>query len=140
VRRSSGFTLLEVMIAVSVSAIGIVGLLELFSGSVRLASISARQTDALIVARAQMDRSLWDPELEEGEDAGTWRDHRIGGEYRWQVSVEEYLPQLGVPEGEDVEEESTDYELKQITVVVSWDTPGGTSDVSLSTVRLVELF
>ena len=139
-RRAAGFTLLEVMIAVSISAVGIVGLLELFSGSVRLASISARQTDALVVARAQMDRNLWDPELEDGEDAGTWRDHRIGGEYRWRVSIEEYLPQLGVPEGEEVEQEAEDYELKQITVVVSWDTPGGTKDLSLSTVRLVELF
>jgi prepilin-type N-terminal cleavage/methylation domain-containing protein len=45
-----GFTLLEVMIAVSIAAIGIVSLLELFGGSMRLARAASDQTKAIVIA------------------------------------------------------------------------------------------
>ena len=133
--RARGFTLLEVMVAVAISAVAIVSVLELFSGSTRLARMSVQQTEALVVARAVLDQQLWQIELEDGEQSGT------EGRLRYNVRVEPVLPTLGVPEEEEgPEDESEDYELKRIDVVVSWDTPAGEKSVALSTARLVELF
>ena len=133
--RERGFTLLEVMVAVAISAVAIVSVLELFAGSTRLARVSVRQTEALVVARALLDQQLWPVEIEDGEQSGT------EGHLRYRVLVEPVAPALGVPEDEEgPEEESEDYELKRIDVVVSWDTPAGEKSVALSTARLVELF
>jgi len=123
------------MVAVAISAVAIVSVLELFSGSTRLARVSVQQTEALVVARALLDQQLWQIELEDGEQSGT------EGRLRYNVRVEPVLPTLGVPEEEEgPEDESEDYELKRIDVVVSWDTPAGEKSLALSTARLVELF
>lgn len=65
-----GFTLLEVMIAVSIMSVGIVGALELFSGSMKLAGDASHQSQAAILARALVDEEMWRDELEDGERSG----------------------------------------------------------------------
>lgn len=70
-RPERGFTLLEVMIAVSIMAVGIVGALELFSGSLKLAGDAGRQSQATVLARALVDEELWRDVLEDGERSGT---------------------------------------------------------------------
>jgi len=134
-RVSPGFTLLEVMIAVAISAVGIVGLLELFSGSARLAGVSARQTEALVIARSLMDQRLWRADLEDADETGTW------DEYRWRVEVRPIDPQLGLGEDQEtVENESDEYELKEVYVAVSWQVPGGERSLDLVSARITELF
>ena len=130
-----GFTLLEMMISVAIAAVGIVSVLELFSGSTRLARMSVRQTEALIVARSLMDEQMWQTELDDGEESGT------EGDFRYRIRVEQTEPRLGVPEDmEPEEEEEIDYELKRIDVAVSWATAAGERQVELSTLRLLEIF
>ena len=75
--RNRGFTLLEVMLAVSIAAIGIVSLLELFGGSMRLARVSSDQTRAVVLASSLMDQALWRAELPERDFSGE------DGAYRW---------------------------------------------------------
>ncbi len=133
-RSRKGFTLLEVMIAVSISAIGIVSLLELFAGSVRLAGVSAKQTEALVLARALMDRQIWQVDLEDLDEQGT------EGEFRWHVVVAPIDPQFVLGENGEPENPSDDYELKQIDVLVAWETVRGGQNVHVSSARLTELF
>jgi prepilin-type N-terminal cleavage/methylation domain-containing protein len=133
-RRHAAFTLLEVMIAVSISAIGIVSLLELFAGSVRLAGVSAKQTEALVLARALVDQQLWKADLEDVDEQGS------EGDYQWRVVVAPTDPQFVLGENGEPENPSDDYELKRIDVVVGWTTPRGEQNVHLSTARLTELF
>ncbi|RMF21747.1 MAG: prepilin-type N-terminal cleavage/methylation domain-containing protein [Deltaproteobacteria bacterium] len=134
-RKSAGFTLLEVLIAVSVAAIGIVGVLELFSGSSHLARASVRQTDALVLARGVMDETLWRSDLEDGAESGS------EGPFRWHVEVEPYEPRLGAPEGEETRENvSNDYELKRVRVRVEWGPPSSPQSVELVSLRVMELF
>jgi prepilin-type N-terminal cleavage/methylation domain-containing protein len=71
VKTERGFTLLEVMIAVSIMAVGIVGALELFGGSLKLAGDAGRQSQAAVLARALVDEELWRDVLEDNERAGT---------------------------------------------------------------------
>lgn len=136
-RVQAGFTLVEVMIATAIAAIGIVSLLELFSGSTRLVGVSAEQTEALIVARSIMDAALWQADVDESDQSsGSY------GNYRWEIEVYELEPQLGQVEGEEQEPEtlSEDFELKEIRVRVSWPTPSGDRSIQLETARVMESF
>ena len=50
-----GFTLLEIMIALSILAVGLVAVLELFAGSLRLTGKASHRTQAVIHAQNVMD-------------------------------------------------------------------------------------
>lgn len=133
--RSRGFTLLEVMVSVAISAIAIVGVLELFSGSTRLARLSVHHSEALIFARSLLDGRLFRTEIEDGEEQGS------EGAFRYHVRIEPMEPTLGVGAEDDAAEyEPDEYELKRIDVVVSWDTPAGEKSIALSSARVVEVF
>ena len=135
---SGGFTLLEVVIATSIAAIGIVSLLQLFSGSARLVGASAEQTEAVVVARSIMDAALWQTDLDAtDESAGAF------GNYRWRIEILDYEPQLGgIAEAEqELENVSDDYQLKEIVVSVYWETPGGVErSVVMNSARLMEQY
>lgn len=129
-----GFTLLEVMIAVSIAAIGIVSLLELFGGSMRLARASAEQTEAIVIASSVIDSVLWKPELPEGEDAAEI------GPYRWTMRVEPVDPELGATGDEHLKEVSDSYELYEITVQVTWGESATPKTITLRSRRVMEKF
>lgn len=133
-----GFTLMEVLIATSVAAIGIVAALELFSGSTRLAGASVDQTRALVIARSVMDQVLWRIDIDDGTEAGKV------DEYRWTREVVTLEPSLGRSDTDELgekAEESDDFELKGVLVVVSWTNAGGVDkEVRLSSARIMEKF
>ena len=136
-RRSAGFTLLEVMIATAISAIGIVALLELFSGTTRLVGAATSQTDAIVVARSVMDALVWQADLDNADVTSG-----VYGRYRWRAELFDYEPQIGGTEDEEQqpEEVQEDYELKEIVVTVSWDTAAGEKSIVLDTARIMEHF
>jgi prepilin-type N-terminal cleavage/methylation domain-containing protein len=129
-----GFTLLEVMIAVSIAAIGIVSLLELFGGSMRLARAASDQTKAIVIASSVMDSVLWKPELPEGGDAGDI------GDYHWVMDVRPVDPELGSTADEPLEDISESYELYEITIEVSWGQSDTPRQIRLRSRRLMERF
>ena len=137
-RSERGFTLMEVLIATSVAAIGIVAALELFSGSTRLAGASVDQTRALVIARSVMDQALRRIDIEDGSETGEVE------EYRWNRDVVTLDATLGRGDEDDLgeeEEESEDFELKGVSVVVSWTNAGGIDkEVRLSSARIMEKF
>ena len=133
-RGRRGFTLLEVMIAVAISAIGIVSLLELFGGSMRLARLSSEQTQAMAIASSVMDKALWRAELPE-------RDFEDAiGDYRWSMVIEAVDPQFGSSEDEPLEDISDDYELYEITVHVAWGESDPPKSITLKSLRVMERF
>jgi general secretion pathway protein I len=134
VRRSSGFTLLEVMIAVAIAAIGIVSLLELFGGSMRLARASSEQTHAVVLASGLIDQAMWRAELPERELQGD------DGDYHWSMTIKAVDPELGSSEDEQLEDISKEYELYEIAVSVEWGSRQSPKSVSLKTLRMMEKF
>lgn len=133
-----GFTLMEVLIATSVAAIGIVAALELFSGSTRLAGASTDQTRALVIARSVMDQVLWRIDIEDGTESGEV------DEYHWTREIVTIEPSLGRSDTDELGErdkESEDFELKGVAVIVSWTNAGGVDkEVRLSSARIMEKF
>lgn len=137
-RSQRGFTLMEVLLATAVTAIGIVAALELFSGSTRLAGASTDQTQALVVGRSVMDQVLWRVDIDDGTESGEVE------EFRWTREVVTLDPSLGRSDTDELgerDEESENFELKGVSVVVSWTNAGGVEkELRLSSARIMEKF
>lgn len=108
-RRDSGFTLLEVMIAIAIIAIALVAVLGSQSQSLSLASEAKFNTTAALLAQSKM------AEVEAASPEELISNSGDFGEdfpdYRWELTVSD-VGFLGA-------EEALDY-LKQIDLVVSW--------------------
>lgn len=78
----AGFTLLEVMATVTILGIGIVMVIQLFSGGLSLVKSSDDYTRKVLVAREKMTETLLSGKLKEGRTTGT-TDDGLG----WAVEV-----------------------------------------------------
>ena len=141
-KSSKGFTLLEVMIALAILAVGLVTVMQLFSSSLRNAKVSNDYTNAIFAARQKMEEMLvLTEDITEMEESGEFEN--LPG-YSWLMTSELYEPEETEadtrfalkPEGDDVEEPLTDTYI--ISFSVTWN-PSGDSKKSftISTLKLV---
>jgi prepilin-type N-terminal cleavage/methylation domain-containing protein len=122
----SGFTLLEVVVAMTIVGIGVVTLLEIFSSGLRLGSRSSAATQAMAYGRQAMDEILLRRKIEEGAQQGVFNDQT-----RWRLGVE---PVREAPETLAL---SSAWELKEITLDMRVTEAGRDRPVELRTYRLV---
>jgi general secretion pathway protein I len=80
--RDPGFTLIEVVVAMAILSIGLVVIIELFGGGLRLGRVSQEYTKAAGYARVKMEEINLASALEEGIQEG-----EFDGQFRWQVEV-----------------------------------------------------
>jgi prepilin-type N-terminal cleavage/methylation domain-containing protein len=121
-----GFTLLEVVVAMTIVGIGVVTLLEIFSSGLRLGSRSSAATEAMIYGRQAMDEILLRRRIEEGPQQGSLNERA-----RWKLGVEP------VREPSDTLSLSSAWELKEITLDMRVTDAGRDRPVELRTYRLV---
>jgi len=144
-KDSAGFTLLEVMVAVAILAVGMVSLFQLFSGSLRSAKVSGDYSKAVIGAQKKMDEILGCLYVEDFEKMDRTGD--FGGEegenllegYRWEITDEDYpVPELEEEwsEGNNLEEKK--FLLKKIIMRVIWQS--GINDKKFELVTLKMLY
>jgi general secretion pathway protein I len=81
-KRNPGFTLIEVVVALAILGIGLVVIIELFGGGLRLGRISQEYTKASGYARMKMEEINMASALEEGIQGG-----EFDGQFRWQMEV-----------------------------------------------------
>ncbi len=81
-KRNPGFTLIEVVVAMAILGIGLVVIIELFGGGLRLGRVSQEYTKASGYARVKMEEINLASALEEGIQRG-----EFDGQFRWQVEV-----------------------------------------------------
>jgi len=135
VKGQRGFTLLEVMIATAIMAMGIVGALELFSGSLRLAGDAERQSRATVLARSLVDEELWRDVLEDGERSGT------EDRFSWSVAthpIDRELVGRDEDQGE-LHDVTGELGLWRIEAEVRWEAPAGQKSLVLETARIGQL-
>jgi general secretion pathway protein I len=100
VKRNRGFTLLEVMVATTIMAIAVVGLLSSLSASLRNA---ARLTDydrSALLARRKMDELLLDRRLPRFTIVeGNWDQSATGVEGGWRARITPFDLPPGVGAG-----------------------------------------
>jgi general secretion pathway protein I len=80
--KAPGFTLIEVVVAMAILSIGLVAIIELFGGGLRLGKVSEEYTKAAGYARIKMEEVFLAKTLAEGVQQG-----EFSNEYRWQVEV-----------------------------------------------------
>jgi prepilin-type N-terminal cleavage/methylation domain-containing protein len=123
---SAGFTLLEVVVAMTIVGIGVVTLLEIFSLGLRLESRSSAATEVMAYGRQAMDEILLRRKIEEGAQQGVLNDQT-----RWRLGIE---PVREPPETLAL---SSAWELKEITLDMRVTEAGRDRPVELRTYRLV---
>ena len=103
-----GFTLLEVLVAMTIVGLGVVTLLQIFSLGLRLGSRSSASTEAITYGAQTMDELLARRKFLEGSEAGT-----LGGVGRWKASVQAAPPP---PQSLNL---ASNWEIREVTLETS---------------------
>jgi prepilin-type N-terminal cleavage/methylation domain-containing protein len=130
-RRSgkSGFTLLEIAVALAILGVGIVSCLQIFGASLRLADRTTRETNAVRQARAAMDKVLAAPDFIDRfldrDKEETTSDGYTTRVTSWTEPVDEHA--LAVEQSR---------KLYHIFVSVTWQDGRGSKTYSLESLRM----
>ena len=124
-RAIAGFTLIEVVVAMTIVGLGVVTLLELFSSGLRLGAGSTMRTEAITHGRRIMDEVLSRRNLREGTEQGT-----IDELTRWKLQVQP------VRDSSERLTLGTDWELKEVALDLVVTDAGRERHVEFRTLRL----
>jgi len=124
-RGKNGFTLLEVLVAMTIVGLGVVTLLQIFSLGLRLGSRTNVQTEAIAQGARVMDELLARPTLRDGSESGT-----VAPAARWHSQIQtlrDDTPSLNL---------GSNWELKEVGLDIT--VPDGDRErrVELKTLRL----
>lgn len=122
-----GFTLLEVLVAVTIVGLGVVTVLQIFSLGLHLGSRSTTTTEAVTYGARVMDALLARKKLFEGSDSGT-----LGAAGRWKSQVQavrDSSPSLNL---------SSNWELKEVAVEMTVMEGDRERRVDFNTLRLTK--
>jgi prepilin-type N-terminal cleavage/methylation domain-containing protein len=125
-RSSRGFTLLEIVVAMTIVGLGVVTLLEVFSSGLRLGARSQDRTEVITQGRQVMDQFLAGRTLAEGTVQGI-----IGENGRWKLQVQPVRSAEELSLGND-------WELKEIALDIIVPESSSERRVELRTLRLVK--
>jgi len=120
---STGFTLLEILVALAISGIALIVILQLFSTNMRAISISEDYVSAVTRAEAKMREILDNPNLAKG----SWSETTPDG-YRFDVLID------------DAEKERTQnlrVRLLEITLTINWTKGAKAKSFTLKTQKVV---
>jgi general secretion pathway protein I len=131
VSSQRGFTLLEILLAISLLGIGLTVIMQQFSAGLRIASTSRDYTTATIYAKQKIEEFLVEEEMGEKEESGSFEDG-----YYWKVSITPYEDYL--EEGESDLFEYLPLEMYRVESVVSWKEGERERHISLVTLKTVK--
>ena len=131
-RFLTGFTLLEILLAVSILGVAMTVIMQQFSAGLRIARVSQTYTIATIYAKQKLEEILVEEEMKEKEDSGNFEDG-----YSWRISI---IPYEGYMEGEEDENlfDRLPMEMYRLESVVSWVEGEKEKNVTLSTLKTVK--
>ena len=129
--RGRGFTLLELLLAFVVFALGFATVLEILSGSMRNTVRARHYSEAALTAQSLMDQVGLETPLVDGYAA-----NGEAGEYRWNIEIYNYTAT-----GENIHSielaELTRIELLQVDLAITWGKPPREQTWHFSTIRSV---
>ena len=120
---SRGFTLIEVLVALTIIAFSVVYLVQLSSSNLRMISTSGDYTDAVVRAESKMREIVSRDNLEEK----TWREETDQG-HQVDVSVSEELKERS---------ENLPIKLLRIEMNFSWQEALNKKTLTLKTLKMV---
>jgi general secretion pathway protein I len=125
-----GFTLVEVVVALAILGVGLIVIIELFSGGLRLGRISGEYTQAIGYARLKMEDITLARQMTEGIEEGEFDKN-----FRWKLEVKkvEVLPQ------EEAAELTLPIELYRIKMSVLWKSGSQERSAVIESLKLIKL-
>ncbi len=132
-----GFTLLEVMVAIFILAVGLVAVLELLAGSLRLTGKASHRTQVVIHAQNVMDGLFAQGFLEDGEESG-----ELPQGFFWRAHVQEIFPDEIEADEAGIEDPAQDgqtssFHIKEITVSIRWEEGESRRSFDLRSMRVM---
>lgn len=127
--RQGGFSLIEMLAAFVVFALGFSVMMEVTSSSLRNARRAADQTEAALWAQSLIDAAGVDDKIEVGAESGRFDD-----KYRWDMQVSEWEP----PSDAARFEGESPLQMFRIEVVVRWGRGETERSSKFVTVRAVQ--
>lgn len=121
--RSRGFTFVEVLIALAVASIGLLGLLRLHLLSTATADAAQATTEAVFVAQAQIAEVLARGFPAQGTTSGAVE--RNGQTFAWTTEIRD----VARPGGRDV----TARGLREVAATVTWNPSSDPKTVTMTT-------
>jgi general secretion pathway protein I len=121
-----GFTLIEILVAMSVLSISLVVVFQVFSGGLKSSKLSERYTRAIFYAREKMEEILLSDELTEAVTEGEFEDS-----FKWKAEVA-----LVEPIEED--EPKLPFDIFNIKVDVWWEDMDRGKHFEISTTKIAE--
>jgi len=128
VLQDNGFTLLEVVVALAIAGVALVGLFQAGSGGLFAVDTAARAEEAVQRAQSHLAAVGRDAALVQGEFTDD-----DGGGYRWRLRVRPVTTrQVPAPDGNSIATAT----LFDVEVAISWPGRSGDRSVVLKTLRL----
>ncbi|MCL1926515.1 MAG: prepilin-type N-terminal cleavage/methylation domain-containing protein [Syntrophorhabdaceae bacterium] len=129
-KREEGFTLIEVIVSMTILAAGIIAVFGLLSGSLRLSSVSRDSLEASIYAGQRIEEAFLAPNPVEGEERGSF-----GDKYRWELSTSFVGQETEAEEEGETEKREEAYEGIRMTVRIVWTDGGDERSTEVSAIR-----
>jgi general secretion pathway protein I len=129
VSRQQGFTLIEMLAAFVVFALGFAVMMDIASSGMRNARRAAEQTEAALWAQSLIDAAGVDAQIEPGASSG-----KFDRKYRWDMQVSDWEPPADAARFEG----DAPLEMYRIEVVVHWGPSGAERSSKFVTVRAVQ--
>jgi general secretion pathway protein I len=111
-RRARGFTLIEIVVAFAILAVGLGLAMQIATSAMRNTRLAAQRTEAALYAKSLLDTLGVGERLEEGADSG-----EFGEDYRWDLSVTPFEIESSVP---GLDPAIAPVELYRLELVVTW--------------------
>ncbi len=121
-----GFTLLEVVVAMTIIGLGVVTLLEIFSLGLRLGARSSSATEAVSYGRQAIDNVLLRRKLQPGSEQGS-----VNEKNRWKLQVQPMQQESSTLTL------SSPWELQEISLELQTSDEGRQKTLEFKTLRLV---
>ncbi len=127
--RVAGFTLIEVVAAFAVLALGLALTMQIAAGGMRQSRQAAEYTEASLLAQSLLDTAGVGERLELGETSGEWE-----GGYRWTLTVAPY--ELETPPGAlGIDPLTSPVRLVELDLRVIWSNHGNERESRFRSLR-----
>ena len=129
--QNQGFSLLEVLVAVTVLGILLGTIITLYSGAMKSLRVSQEVSHALQLAKNGMEEALLMKPLETGQEKGSFT-----GGFDWEKTIQPTI--LTEEEMAEEEDKTFPFKLYDIEFKVRWDSGGKERGTSLKSKIIVE--
>jgi len=135
--KQRGYTLLEVLVAFSLLAIGLGLLLAILSGGVRAVANASDSTQATLYAESVLDTLGADQRLQAGRSAGVYEN----GRYRWTLDITPFKPLVAAPARGDPNTQDPNLQnfvenvMYRVVLQMQWGARGPGQTLRIETLR-----